>query len=685
MGIYMSPKGNKHIISKYFYNFRPTEYTDSMKSLFTSSVRPEEANRRYILPGLDGLRAIAVLLVMVYHFWPTVLPGGMIGVDIFFVISGFLITSLLLREGALTGKIALGNFWLRRARRLLPAIILLILVMGPVSLLIGGDIQVNLSRQLTGAATFSSNWISIFAGNDYFAQTSPELFTNFWSLAVEEQFYVVWPLLIVGAGVLLGRSWRRFSVVMVLGIITSLSAATTLLMFGSPISRVYYGTDTHLYGLLLGALLAFARPWSLYPPLQQSVLYRVAQPFGLVAFARVMISWLSLFALIPYAMLVPESAPGAIPWGLFGASLLALGVIQGMLPDMLAGASEMLRRLLNFAPLRWVGERSYGLYLWHWPLAVVMHYTLGADRSPLVNVGVLVATFVIAEMSYRWVETPIRRYGFRGSANRFMALFQSPRTRFLPVSVILAVVVAAASTGLAVHTAPTMTTAQKSVEDGKRAAAERLKARQEAQAASASASPSASATGKEAKASASASASASPSASAVSAGSVNSSQVSIVGDSIVVAVSPELYDKMPEASIDAAEGRTIVKALPIIKSMGANGQIRKTFVLSVTANSTILDGQLDEVLAAMPADSKLVLVTGYGPRNLTWIDYSNGKIREFAAQHSDRVIIADWNSAIRQALQTQSGLLASDGVHPEVAGQALYAQVLMEAIAKAQK
>ena len=109
---------------------------------------------------------------------------------------------------------------------------------------------------------------------------------------------------------------------------------------------------------------------------------------------------------------------------------------------------------------------------------------------------------------------------------------------------------------------------------------------------------------------------------------------------------------MPEAQIDAAEARTIAKALPIIKSMGANGQIRKTFVLSVTANSTILDGQLDQVLAAMPSDAKLVLVTGYGPRNLTWIDYSNGKIREFAAQHSDRVIIADWNSTIRQALQT---------------------------------
>lgn len=652
-----------------------------MKSLFTSSVRPYEANRRYILPGLDGLRAIAVLLVIVYHFWPTVLPGGMIGVDIFFVISGFLITSLLLREGALNGRIALGSFWVRRARRLLPAIALMILVLGPVSLIVGGDIQVNLGRQLLGAATFSSNWISIFAGNDYFAQTSPELFTNFWSLAVEEQFYVLWPLLIVASGLLLGRRWRHFSAIMVLGILASLGVAAFLLMNGTPISRIYYGTDTHLYGLLLGALLAFARPWSLYPPMGKKALYRVAQPFGLIAFTRVMVSWLSLFALIPYAILVPESAPGAIPWGLFGASLLALGVIQGMLPDMLAGASEALRRLLNFAPLRWVGERSYGLYLWHWPLAVVMHYVLGADRSPLVNVGVLVATFAIAEMSYRWIETPIRRRGFRESANRVIASFQNATVKALPIALTLLVIAAAGATGVAVRTAPAMTTAQQSVEDGKRAAAERLKARQEARA-SASANASAAAKdGKDAQVNASASASASQEAT----GPINSSQVTVVGDSIVVAVSPDLYDKMPEAQIDAAEGRTIAKALPIIKTMGASGQIRQTLVLSVTANSTILDGQLDEVLAAMPADSKLVLVTGYGPRNLSWIEYSNTKIHEFASQHSDRVIIADWNSAIRQALQTQSGLLTSDGVHPEAAGQELYARVVEQAIAKAQK
>ena len=219
-----------------------------MKQLFPSAVSPHEANRSFMLPGLDGLRAIAVLLVIVYHLWPTAVPGGMIGVDIFFVISGYLITALLLREGAVTGRINLFLFWKRRARRLLPAIALLILVTGPIALAIGGDIQVNLGRQLTGAGTFSSNWLSIFSGNDYFAQTSPELFTNFWSLAVEEQFYLFWPLLLVAAGVILGRRWRRFSLIIFIAIIASLTSGTVMLAFGAPISRIYYGTDTHVYG-----------------------------------------------------------------------------------------------------------------------------------------------------------------------------------------------------------------------------------------------------------------------------------------------------------------------------------------------------------------------------------------------------------------------------------------------------
>ena len=624
-----------------------------MKSLFTSSVRPDEANRRYILPGLDGLRAIAVLLVMVYHFWPTVLPGGMIGVDIFFVISGFLITSLLLREGALTGKIALGNFWIRRARRLLPAIALLILVMGPVSLLIGGDIQVNLGRQLAGAATFSSNWISIFAGNDYFAQTSPELFTNFWSLAVEEQFYVVWPLLIVGAGVLLRRSWRRFSVVMVLGIIASLSTATALLMSGAPISRVYYGTDTHLYGLLLGALLAFARPWSLYPPLQQSVLYRVAQPFGLVAFARVMISWLSLFALIPYAILVPESAPGAIPWGLFGASLLALGVIQGMLPDMLAGASEMLRRLLNFAPLRWVGERSYGLYLWHWPLGVLAFYAIPPTVSPwVVALGVLGLTLCATELSYVYIETPVRRDGLISWLRR-AAQLRPPQ--IVPLgggltAVVLLIV-------LAFSSQPGQSTAQQAIAAGGEALG--------TPAADAASDPASDA---------------SDAASSESASPFTGAEVTVIGDSVTVAAAPSLEASLPGISINAEVSRSVYAAVPTLQDLDAAGA-RPCVVVALATNGPIETDQLDSILDYLGPDRRLVLVTGYGPARTTWIPPANEALHAFAQDHPDQVAVADWQAAV----SGHPDLLVDDQVHPQPAGAELYAQTVTDAIASLER
>lgn len=142
--------------------------------------------RRHVgVPGLDGLRALAVVLVMLYHLLPQWVPGGMIGVDVFFVISGFLITSLLLVEFRSTGRIALGAFWLRRARRLLPAMLLVLFVSTTAAALLGGDVLVGLGRQLTGALTYTSNWLGITSGSAYFAQTSPQLLTHFWSLSVE--------------------------------------------------------------------------------------------------------------------------------------------------------------------------------------------------------------------------------------------------------------------------------------------------------------------------------------------------------------------------------------------------------------------------------------------------------------------------------------------------------------------
>jgi peptidoglycan/LPS O-acetylase OafA/YrhL len=213
------------------------------------------------LPGIDGLRAIAVLVVIAFHLTPGPLLGGYLGVDLFFVISGFLITGLLLRERAEHGRIRLREFWVRRARRLLPALVMLLLTCSSAAFFVGGDVLVRLWSQLIGALTFSSNWVLIATGSSYFDDSAPELFRNLWSLAVEEQFYLAWPFVVLLVA-LVPRRWVRASVLAAVAIASALAMAL-LYVPGTDATRVYYGTDTHSFGLAIGASLAvLAADWS---------------------------------------------------------------------------------------------------------------------------------------------------------------------------------------------------------------------------------------------------------------------------------------------------------------------------------------------------------------------------------------------------------------------------------------
>jgi hypothetical protein len=236
------------------------------------------SSRHNYISGLDGLRALAVVAVIVFHLFPAALPGGYIGVDLFFVISGFLITTLLIAEHARSGKVRLGKFWLRRARRLLPALFVTILVIGSVIFFVRGDIAVGIGRQIFGAATFSSNWMEIAAGTDYFSSSIPHLFLNFWSLGVEEQFYLVWPVvaLLIVAGI------KRPKIGMVLALLFALASGGWMAYayaHGASTTRVYYGTDTHFFGLMIGAFLAF---WArVYAP--NKALRRLFTPFSRLA------------------------------------------------------------------------------------------------------------------------------------------------------------------------------------------------------------------------------------------------------------------------------------------------------------------------------------------------------------------------------------------------------------------
>ncbi|MBM7051297.1 MULTISPECIES: acyltransferase family protein [unclassified Rothia (in: high G+C Gram-positive bacteria)] len=634
--------------------------------VFYSSVRPEEGTRRFVLPGLDGLRAVAVLLVVIYHLWPAALPGGMIGVDIFFVISGYLITALLLREGAYTGKMNIIAFWVRRLRRLVPAVAALVLTIAPVALLVGGDILVGFGRQLLGAFTYSSNWFSIAAGNDYFTQTSPELLTNFWSLAVEEQFYFFWPVVLVFACIFL-KTWRQRALVPVILGVLSLVLVIILVWSGGSFARIYYGTDTHLYGLMLGVLLALLIPWSMYPPVDARLYTHVGYGNGLWGTVRALVGWFSLAAIVPLARVLSEHEQSVLqPWGLLAGALLGLGVLQALLPDTRSAIARWLRGALSFAPLVWIGKRSYGIYLWHWPLAVLAHYIFGPGFGLWVQIPLLLLTLTIAGFSYMYIETPVRRYGFRGALTAWVEAIFSP-AKALPVAGVALLVVGAAANVFAVQTAPHMTEAQALIAQGK---AQLNRAQQES--GSSHVAENQQTTAPDAPSSVSTD-------SAEIAPEESNSGISIIGDSVSLASAGQLHEKLPDSAVNAEISRQFAAAPDIIFSLKQEGTLGDTLVLSLTTNSTISPTMVDQAITAAKdaGVQHIVLVTGQAPAHLTWVQASNEVLQATAQRHPE-VALADWATASTGKPQ----LFANDGVHPTPEGAELYAQTIKDAVEK---
>ena len=367
--------------------------------------------------GLDGLRAIAVGFVLCFHFFPLLLPGGFLGVDVFFAISGFLITSLLIREFQLKGRIDLAGFWRRRARRLLPALALVLLVCTALALVVGGDLLVGIGAQFIGAALFVSNWVFIGTGTDYFTRDNPELFRNMWSLAVEEQFYLLLPLLFLFLMLRVRNQRTRFLILAVLGV----TSATLMVVYSDldvAATRIYFGSDSHGFGLLLGAALAMLTSRD---PLQTPV----SQPGRTSRFFRqvglLLIAAAGLATLVWLSLNLHEGSAESFQGGFQLATIAALLVVWAVTrPGALIGIA------LDVWPLRWIGERSYGLYLWHWPILVLLTAAIGDFSDWRVPVFSLIATVVLAALSYRYVEQPVRRLGLRGSLAQLFKLGRRP-------------------------------------------------------------------------------------------------------------------------------------------------------------------------------------------------------------------------------------------------------------------
>jgi peptidoglycan/LPS O-acetylase OafA/YrhL len=361
-------------------------------------------------PAIDGLRAVAVLAVLAYH-WPAAwMPGGFLGVEVFFVISGYLITSLLLGERVRTGRTDFKAFWLRRARRLLPALYALLVVVSAVWLIWHPSEVAGLRGAVVAAALYVSNWYLIAVKQSYFqAVGRPSPLLHLWSLAVEEQFYLIWPLALVG---MLRLFRRRLRLVLIATVaLAAGSAALGMVLYHPGIDpyRVWYGTDTRASGILLGAALAIAvPPWQMRARVQRSarVLFNV---IAVVTLAGV--GWMFVH--------VNELDPFVYRGGFVLLDLLTVGLILALVHP----ASTLVARGLGSRPLVWIGRRSYGIYLWHWPIFVLTRPGLDVTWPGWALLAVrLGGTLVAAELSYRFVELPVRN----GTVLRWLRAHRPP-------------------------------------------------------------------------------------------------------------------------------------------------------------------------------------------------------------------------------------------------------------------
>ncbi|MDR5698405.1 acyltransferase family protein [Agromyces aerolatus] len=353
-----------------------------------------ERTRTAVRPEIQALRAVAVGAVVLHHGWPAVAPAGYMGVDVFFVVSGFLITGLLLRDAARTGRMHLGDFYLRRARRILPAAIVVLATVTVATLaLVPQRMWGSWFREFIASALYYQNWLLLGdsqnpARDDL--RSSPV--QHFWSLSVEEQFYLAWPLLLI-LGLWIATRWRADRVIalaVVLGSVTAASFVYSLIATAADHNVAYFSTLTRAWEFGVGGLLALL----------------AGSPLPGRARLRSAVSWIGLVLI--FVPIVTFRTPDAFPGLVVGLPVLGtLAVIWAGMPQ----ASWSPARIAGLRPVQWLGDVSYSLYLWHWPIFMFVPYLTGMP-SPAWLMAILVAVAItVAGLSKRYIEDPFRRSG----------------------------------------------------------------------------------------------------------------------------------------------------------------------------------------------------------------------------------------------------------------------------------
>jgi peptidoglycan/LPS O-acetylase OafA/YrhL len=662
------------------------------------------------------LRALAVIAVLLYHADLAWVPGGFLGVEVFFVISGYLITALLLAEWDQRGRIDLKTFWLRRARRLLPALyVLLVVTLAFAVVFLPGEVA-GLRGDVLAAFGYVTNWYLIFGQESYFeAVGRPSLLQHLWSLAVEEQFYLFWPP-ILALGLCIGATRLRRRRVLTVAVLGAAASAVAMALLYAPSvdpSRIYYGTDTRATGLLCGAALAFLwSPGEKYRP-SEARHHRLRLP-GRSRFRRRygwtapllldVVGFAALGALVWFCVNLGEFQPFLYIGGFALVGLATTATIMAVVhPYSLIGS-----RILGSAPLRWVGVRSYGIYLWHWPVFMVTRPDLDVpiDGLPLLALR-LIATVVLADLSYRYIETPIRR-GALGRAWRTLREARGPlrwRLRLQWTGALVPILASCALLGVAVAQAeppekPSYLASMKSVhtveqthhtsvtpgiespqkdrpsleqEANENAPDNGLRVKEEIREAMKTGvgtqdeNPGGDGDAPGTKAETTAkktwdSGRAGP--------SEFTGSVSAIGDSVMLGAVGRLQKDIHGLTVvDAEVGLQVYAATDTLRYRRASGHLGDVVIVHLGNNGTFTKGQFDEIMRILSGVDRVVFINLTVPR--AWEEPNNEVIAEGVERYPNAVLV-DWHSASADRPE----LFYSDGYHLRPEGQRLYADLI---------
>jgi len=633
-------------------------------------------------PGLDGLRTVAVVAVLLWHAEVGVVRGGFLGVESFFVVSGYLITALLWSERRTTGRTSLGGFWLRRARRLLPALYLLLLVVLAALVVGWSDLVAQARGDAVAAAVYVSNWYQLVSEQSYFAETgqaSP--FKHLWSLAVEEQFYVVWPLLFVALLAL----WRGDRV-KVAATVAGLAVASGLAMAvafalrrdprpGVPYdpSRLYYGLDTRASGLLLGCALALVwRPWESAP----GAVPPTAVGLRLPSWAAEVAGLAGGAVLVLCFWRLDEGSPlvylGGLQLVALATALLIIGATR---------KGSLASRALGARPLAAIGRRSYSLYLWHWPVYVVTRPGLDLPWSSGPTLVLrLVLSAGLAELSYRYVELPVRTGAIGRSLNRVRRNLRaaSPdrrrqvRRSWTALGTVALGLVLLVGTAVARAEPPPPFVSLLATEGALAEAGGEPGPVVGELVATAASSENDTTTP-----------STNPPPPGADPNAVTSSperapvapaRVYAIGDSVMLGARAALRDAIPGIVVNAKLGRFMGEGSGLIESLAERGLLPGAFVVHLGANGPATTSDVTDIIEAARG-RPVVLVTIRVPRR--WEGITNAAITEGVADHPN-VKVVDWKRLSDRCESDE--VLYDDGTHLRPAGATCYADLIKAAL-----